>query len=522
MMLPRRFRDRFVLLQVLSDLLAVAAGLRLAYWVRFESPLMAAGQVSANYPGQFWWALALWLLCLFLAGSFVVHPRVISFNRARRILRASALAILLIAVRNYFFRDLDVSRALYPIAFITVTALIVLFRLGLQVVISKFFLTRGVRSRVLIVGLNPVGFRLAARFRKHLELGYDLVGFVSLEESKVGSTINRVPVLGGPDDLRRLIRDNGVHEVFVTQTDNAPDSFFQMFLDSAKETARISFVPSLVEMMRSNIHYDEVAGVPIYSMRETPLQGANAFVKRAFDLVAASVGMVLLLPVFAILGLIVRRTSPGPVLYKQTRLGLDGKEFKIYKFRTMQVDAEKDGPGWGGQDDQRATPIGRFLRRWNLDELPQLWNVIRGDMSLVGPRPERPHYVDQFRELLPRYTARHTVKTGLTGWAQVHGLRGDTSVPQRLRYDLYYIENWSLWLDIKILMMTFMVTRKGRRRMALRAQARGAHTVAEIADHSWEENQSCPSRLPEGPHGLGEPAGVSAAPSPSASHAPER
>jgi exopolysaccharide biosynthesis polyprenyl glycosylphosphotransferase len=302
-------------------------------------------------------------------------------------------------------------------------------------------------------------------------MGYELVAFVSIDDDRVGQTIGGVPVLGTKDDLRRLIRDNNVEDVFVCQTDIPNDAFFQLFIDSEKEWARVNFVPSLVEMMRSQIHYDEVAGVPIYSIRETPLQGSNATVKRIVDIVAAAAGLVFLAPVMLIIAVLVKRSSPGPAIYKQTRLGLDGRGFKIYKFRTMPVDAEKDGPGWGAQDDPRSTRTGRFLRRWNLDELPQLWNVLRGDMSLVGPRPERPWYVDNFREVIPRYSSRHTVKTGMTGWAQVHGLRGDTSIQQRLRYDLYYIENWSLWLDLKILIMTFFSGRRRTRRRSMRSQS---------------------------------------------------
>lgn len=522
-MKSRRYRDRFVVLQYLSDSMAVAIGLLVAFWLRFFSGIDPNAIISTNYTVQFWWAFVLWLLCLQLSGAFIAHPRVISFNRARRILRGSALALMLIAVRNYFTRDFDVARLLFPMSFITVTTLIVVFRAGLQVFISRFLVTSGVRSRVLIVGLSPVGFRLAARFKKHLELGYELVGFVSLTEEKVGSAIQGIPVLGSKDDLRRVIRDNNINEVFVTQTDIPSEVFFQLFIDSGKETARVAFVPSLVEMMRSTIHYDEVAGVPVYSMRDTPLQGANAFLKRAFDVSSATAGFLMLLPLMALIAIIVRRTSPGPVLYKQTRLGLDGKEFKIYKFRTMRLDAEKNGPEWSSQEDHRATPFGRFLRRWNLDELPQLWNVIRGDMSLVGPRPERPYFVDQFREILPRYTSRHVVKTGLTGWAQVHGLRGDTSIQQRLRYDLYYIENWSLWLDIKILIMTFLKPKR-RRRVALRSQSMAQPFAFESRDEPSSEVVECKTQAGSTDRlsGLAAPAGALGGASPSRPSAPDQ
>ncbi len=452
-------------MQYLSDSIAVAGGLLLAYWLRFHSGMIPGGIVAANYLQQFWWAFLLWMICLQVSGAVTPHPLIISFNRARRMLRASFLAMLLIAVRNYFFRGVDVSRLLYPLSFLMVSVLLVVMRTAAQAFIARFLLSAGSRARVLIVGTGPVALRLAARCKSQPSLGYELVGFISIGKERAGQSIGGVPVLGTEDDLRRLIRDNGVEEVFVTQTDIPNETFFQLFVDSDKETARVNFIPSLVEMMRSTIHYDEVAGIPVYSMRQTRLQGAKASLKRLIDVTVSFCGLLALSPVFVVLAALVKRSSPGPALYKQTRLGIDGREFNIYKFRTMRADAEQAGPGWGGQDDPRSTPIGRWMRRWNIDELPQLWNVMRGDMSLVGPRPERPWYVQRFREVFPRYMTRHSVKTGMTGWAQVHGLRGDTSIQQRLRYDLYYIENWSLWLDMKIIIMTFFGSKRRRRRM---------------------------------------------------------
>jgi exopolysaccharide biosynthesis polyprenyl glycosylphosphotransferase len=452
-------RDRFVILQYFADSLAVSGGLYAAWWLKFHSGLDPFAVEATSYVQQFWWAFLLWMICLYFTGCIQAHPRVISFNRGRRILRASAMAMLLCAVRNYFFREPDVARMLYPMTFVIVSMAVVAMRVGLQFVVTRFMMTRGILSRVVIVGLGPVAIRLGARFKSKPELGYELVGFITLDDNRVGQSLGGTPILGSKDDLRRVVRDNKVDEVFVTQTDIPGDVFFQLFIDSEKETARVSFVPSLVDMMRSTIHYDEVAGIPVYSMKETPLQGANASIKRAMDIAGAGFGLIALSPLFVIVAALVRRSSPGPILYKQTRLGLDGREFKIYKFRTMTVEAEHQGPQWGVQEDPRATSIGRWLRATNIDELPQLWNVLRGDMSLVGPRPERPCFVERFREMFPRYMARHAVKTGMTGWAQAHGLRGDTSIQQRLRYDLYYIENWSLWLDIKILIVTFLPKR---------------------------------------------------------------
>lgn len=488
-MVRGRYRDRFVILQYVNDALAVTGGLFFSWWLKFRSGFDPEAVMATDYVHQFWWAFLIWMLSLSLLGTIAPHPRVISFNRARRILYASVLAILVVTVHNYFARNLDVSRILYPLSLFSVSISLLVTRFGLQCLITHFLITRGIQRRVLIVGLTPVGLRLAARFRTKRDMGYELVGFISLNEKKVGKLLGGVPVMGTPDDLRRLVRDNNVEEVFVAQADIPNDVFFKMFIDSEKEWAKVSFVPSLVEMMRSQIHYDEVAGVPIYAIRETPLQGTNAGVKRAFDLCFGTLGLVIISPLLLLIAILVKRSSAGPMIYKQNRLGLDGKGFNIYKFRTMPVNSEKQGPGWGGQEDSRSTPIGRLLRRWNLDELPQLWNVVRGDMSLVGPRPERPVYVDQFREMFPRYMSRHAVKTGMTGWAQVHGLRGDTSIQQRLRFDLYYIENWSLWLDVKILILTVLGAKRRRPRSLRNQSMRVINPQDEITANKKDPEQ---------------------------------
>ncbi|MBX7246246.1 MAG: exopolysaccharide biosynthesis polyprenyl glycosylphosphotransferase [Candidatus Sumerlaeaceae bacterium] len=194
----------------------------------------------------------------------------------------------------------------------------------------------------------------------------------------------------------------------------------------------------------------------LFGLKDSPLQVWNIVFKRLLDVIVSLLVLILLSPILLLIALLVKVTSPGPVLYKQKRVGLDGRRFNIFKFRSMRLDAERDtGPVWASEDDERATAFGRFLRRNNLDELPQFLNVLRGDMSLVGPRPERPEFVKQFREEVPRYMGRHRVKSGMTGWAQINGLRGNTSIDERIKYDLYYIENWSFWLDLKIMLLTF-------------------------------------------------------------------
>ena len=264
------------------------------------------------------------------------------------------------------------------------------------------------------------------------------------------------------DDLKSLMKEHDIDEVVLADPALSPEQTLTMMLDCEKEMVGCRTVPSLFQMRLAEMEADPIEGVPLYGLKETPLHGLNAVIKRTFDAVVAFVGLLIVLPFLPIIALAIKLDSKGPVLYKQKRVGLDGHRYSLYKFRSMRKEAEDNsGPVWAKENDPRRTRIGAFLRSWNLDELPQLYNVLRGDMSLVGPRPERPFFVKQFKEREPRYMARHKVKSGLTGWAQVHGLRGDSSIAERLKYDLYYIENWSFWLDLKTLFMTVRAWRRG-------------------------------------------------------------
>jgi len=232
----------------------------------------------------------------------------------------------------------------------------------------------------------------------------------------------------------------------------------RLILECEKNLVQFKLVPDLFEILTSQVHVTQVGGVPLLGLKEIPLASPwNRFLKRTLDVLGAAVGLMVISPLLLLCALLIKMTSPGPVFYKQERCGEDGRTFVLIKFRTMRVDAEKEtGPVWASEKDPRRTRVGQWLRRWNWDELPQLWNVLKGDMSLVGPRPERPHFVSQFKENVPRYMTRHLIRSGMTGWSQVNGLRGSTDIRERVKFDLYYIENWSLRFDLKILFLTFL------------------------------------------------------------------
>jgi Undecaprenyl-phosphate glucose phosphotransferase len=231
----------------------------------------------------------------------------------------------------------------------------------------------------------------------------------------------------------------------------------ELIESTSRECVDVKVVPDLLQVIALRARLEDLDGVPVININDVPLQGFNTVVKRTIDVAISFLALVFLAVPLGLVALLIRLTSRGPVLFYQERMGLDGKSIMILKFRSMYDDAEAEtGPVWARENDPRVTPLGRFLRRSNLDELPQLWNVLRGDMSIVGPRPERPHFVAQFKHRIPSYMLRHKVKAGLTGWAQVNGWRGNTSIEKRIEYDLYYIEHWSVRLDIKIMWLTLL------------------------------------------------------------------
>ena len=288
----------------------------------------------------------------------------------------------------------------------------------------------------------------------HRELGFRPVGCLSVTRKRVGTSVAGVEVIGTVRDLRQVLEKRGVDQVLVALPSRSMHHLPRIMDVCADTTVDVKLVPDVYQYATLFGGLEEFGGLPIVNLQSTGVLGINALAKRAFDLVLSSLLLLLLSPLLLSIAAVVKATSRGPVLYAQERVGLDGKPFRMLKFRTMRKDAEDRGPRFAEDGDPRITRIGSWLRRSSADELPQLWNVLFGDMSLVGPRPERPVFIDQFRRRIPRYQLRHMVKSGMTGWAQIHGLRGNTSIQKRVEYDLYYIEHWSLLLDLKILART--------------------------------------------------------------------
>jgi exopolysaccharide biosynthesis polyprenyl glycosylphosphotransferase len=369
------------------------------------------------------------------------------------LLSVAAAALLL---KNSVF-EVNLPRVMIFYAWLGGILLTTLGRWALHQIRAALQGQGAVQDKVILIGTGDVARLILQKIRGAPYLGYRLLGLVA-DGNGAGAPaeVDGFPVIGCADQLSRLIDDYAVDEVIIALPEASDEEMVRLISLCHRERVSIKVFPDLFEIMTAGVTIDDLGGLPLLNVRDVALRGWKLSFKRAMDLVGSAIGLILVSPFMVLLALLIKLDSPGPVFYVQERMGLDGKPFPMFKFRSMRADADANGPAWTVKDDPRKTRLGAILRRYSLDELPNLINVLLGDMSLVGPRPEQPAFVQQFQQLIPRYMERHREKAGMTGWAQVNGLRGDTSIMERTKYDLWYIENWSVWLDIKIIVRTVL------------------------------------------------------------------
>jgi Undecaprenyl-phosphate glucose phosphotransferase len=503
----RRHNALLVAFYVAADAVIASAAFLLAFVVRFHSGLLP---VTKGYPpleqyiGMLPFVAALTPLAFQLQGLYRLRRGRSRTDDFFSLFIGTVMAIALTAaallyVQTYLASPdvksrgaLEVSQPVWAIFLLFNVATAYLTREVVREVLERRWRAGIGLKRILIAGSGELGRMVAERVEQHRELGYQVVGFVddadagmaevdpgfsrpadvdpgsgrsadvdpgSGRSADVGSGFSRngktLPVLGSLQDVGLIARREQIDHLYVALPADQHVKLLGLIELTSRECIDVKVVPDLLQFIALRARLEDLDGLPVININDVPLQGVHAWVKRGLDVTISALGLVVLSIPLAIVAALVRWSSAGPVFYTQERMGLDGKAFHVYKFRSMYVDAEEcTGPVWADDDDPRATPLGRWLRRFDLDELPQLWNVLRGDMSLVGPRPERPFFVEQFKHRLPQYMLRHKVKAGITGWAQVNGWRGNTSLEKRLEYDLYYIENWSVTLDLKIIWLT--------------------------------------------------------------------
>ena len=369
------------------------------------------------------------------------------------VVQAMAVVAAIAGVGSFYARG-ELSRVVIAIFFLVATFALSSVRVAARMVLRAMRRSGHNLRHVLVVGTGEPARMLLKKIRRHPDFGFRVHGLVAADTADVGRSQYDVPVLGVVSELPRLAEEHRAEIIYLALERREWEAEAEALGLLADSTAAVRLVPDLSQAFRLNATVEDFDGMPVVLVTESPEQGWNAVVKRAFDLLCSGLGLLVLAPVLGILALLVKLDSPGPVFYTQERVGMNGRRFRMFKFRSMRVDADRKGSAWTVKDDPRRTSLGGTLRRLSLDELPQLWNVFMGDMSLVGPRPEQPRFVEEFRGAIPRYMLRHHVKAGMTGWAQVNGLRGDTPLEDRIRYDLYYVQHWSLWFDVRILFLT--------------------------------------------------------------------
>ena len=337
-------------------------------------------------------------------------------------------------------------------------ALLLPWRLLLHRIVSDERVAMHLRQRIVLIGWTPEAGRLSQAVWQYRRDPCEIIGYVEVSTSCPHfAAPPNIPFLGGTDDLPRIFKDHGINVAWLTDVNVAVDRIPHIAAQCERELVEFKIIPTYFPILISAIHVETVCDTPILGVDRLPLNALHLrLLKRSMDVCGAIMGLILTAPVIAVFCAIVCAESPGPVFYRQTRMGRKGKPFQIIKIRSMRLDAEKAGkPGWTTKDDPRRLRIGALMRKWNIDELPQFWNVLKGEMSLVGPRPERPELIQNFKHEIEHYNARHTVKPGVTGWAQVNGLRGDTDLSERIRHDIYYMEHWNLLFDLRIMALTF-------------------------------------------------------------------
>jgi Undecaprenyl-phosphate glucose phosphotransferase len=466
----RRYNRLLVAFYVLSDALLAVWAFILAYGIRFESGLIP---VTRGYPPVDQYLHIVPFIAVLTPLAFQLQG-VYRLRRGRSrvddffaVLIGSILAVVFgvvctLYISVYYASEEEKQRGAYEVSQVVWGIFLVLnvvFAYASREAVRELLERRWRKGiglkRILIAGAGDLGRMVADRVLQHREFGFQVVGFVDDRAGGDHIGYRGLPLLGTLAEAGDIAQRERIDHLYVALPLEEHTKLLDLVEITSRECIDVKVVPDLLQFITLRARLEDLDGLPIININDVPLQGFNAWLKRAIDVALSATALIVLAMPLAAIALLVRLSSRGAVFYAQERMGLDGHGFTVYKFRSMYENAESDsGPVWAREDDPRATPIGRWLRKLDLDELPQFWNVLRGDMSIVGPRPERPFFVEQFKHRIPQYMLRHKVKSGITGWAQVNGWRGNTSLEKRIEYDLYYIENWSVTLDLKIMWLT--------------------------------------------------------------------
>lgn len=472
-MTTQKIRTIYTLSLVALDTVLISVGFILAYQLR--TSLAWPDELVAIYPlttysGIWVFQVICVVVALFMYRQYYIPRAASRVDQIYYVVLSVTIGTLIaVALATIAFKNndviLDYPRAMIVYSWLFSIILLTLGRIAHQAMRNRLQDRGWGKDRLIIVGTGDMAKLIVQRVQWSPTLGYDLVGVVNGLDA--GSEFMDLPVLGAPENLPEIIEKYGVDEVIIAIPEKGQRETVRVMSYCERGRVSIKIFPDVFQYTTSQASIDALGGLPLLSVRDYALRGYLLIFKRAMDIIGATIGLVLLSPLMLLVAVGIKLESPGPAFFVQERMGLDGKPFRMLKFRSMRRDAEKHGPGWTTDNDPRQTKLGTLIRKIEVDELPNLVNVLIGEMSLVGPRPEQAHYVAQFRKTVPRYMERHHEKGGMTGWAQVNGLRGDTSISERTKYDLWYMENWSILLDIKIILRTVwqIVERTNNRKM---------------------------------------------------------
>lgn len=455
----KRHSKLFKNLLFISDLIVLSGVWIIAYYLRFYSNLIPIPYGDIPHFGQY---LLLIIPILIIWGVIfnalnLYRPRRLSthLSEVMDIAKACTLATVVLIALTYFYKKTEFSRIVF-LSFWLLSIVALSLSRGIFRQWLGFLRSRGHNLRhVIIVGDGVLAREVITRLTGHPEFGLNIIGFLSGKQEKVGRKIYGKEIIGTYGDIENILKEKEIDQVFIAISFPEINCLEGIFKSIGNYPVNIKLIPDIHHFLPFCGYVEELEGLAVLGIQDSPLYGWNIVMKRLLDVIVASLAILIASPLFIIIAITIKLTSPGPIFYRQKRAGLDGNVFGMLKFRTMHIDAEKEtGPVWAKENDPRRTIVGAFLRKTSLDELPQFFNVLKGDMSVVGPRPERPEFIEKFTEDIPRYMLRHKMKAGITGWAQVNGWRGNTDLKKRINHDLYYIENWSVWLDIKIMWFT--------------------------------------------------------------------
>ncbi len=470
----RKKQSRLVGVFIISDIIAILVSFFYSYVFRFYGYIIPVdpekGMPSLrSYAAIFPLFLVVHLVIFFFQGFYRRRLKRTTIDDFFFIVLNAILSILIVlAILNYLYAysqgkaplfrmEFKISHYFIAVYFIAVIFLVSVLRNQIYFFMKRRYARGYNLQNVLILGAGEMGKTVAQKLSAYKDMGFVVKGFLD-DEIKPGEVIKvdgGIEVLGPIEDLEATLEKGKFSDVYVALDLNNYPKILETFKVVHKHAVNVRLIPDLFQLLTLKARVEDLDGFPVISIDEPPLRGMMRFLKRIIDITISAMFLLIFSPLIFIVSLLIKITSKGPVLYHQERVGLDGRKFMMHKFRTMITDAEKrTGPVMCKPGDLRITKVGRFLRRFSIDEIPQLVNVLKGEMSLIGPRPERPFFVKDFREKIPKYMLRHKVKSGITGWAQVHGLRQDTPIEKRIEYDFYYIQNWSLALDLKIIWKT--------------------------------------------------------------------